>query len=106
MKRIFLILTAVAMLSVAAVPLMAQDQLPPDPNMSGRLTAPPQGEFIMFDVFILRPLGLASMAVGAITTEVALPWATSSHSMDRVQRELIDKPYEYTFCRPVGDMDF
>jgi hypothetical protein len=106
MKRIFLILTAIAMLSATAVPLMAQEVLPTDPNMSGRITSPPQGEFIMFDVFILRPLGLASMAVGAVSAVAAAPWAQSSHSTDRVQRELIQKPYDYTFCRPVGDIDF
>jgi len=106
MKRIFLILTAIAMLSVTAVPIMAQEVLPPDPNMSGRITSPPQGEFIIFDIFILRPLGLASMAVGAVSTIAAVPWVEPSHSNDRVERELIQKPYEYTFCRPLGDIDF
>jgi hypothetical protein len=106
MKRVFLILTAVAMLCATAVPVLAQEVLPPDPNMSGRITSPPQGEFILFDVVILRPLGLASMAVGAAGALVACPWAGSSNSCDRVQRELIDKPYDYTFRRPVGDMDF
>jgi hypothetical protein len=106
MKKIFLILTAIVMLSVTAVPLMAQEVLPPNPNMSGRITYPPQGEFIMFDVFILRPMGLASMIIGGATAAVATPWADSSHSNDRVQRELIQKPYDYTFCRPLGDIDF
>ena len=106
MKRIILILTAIAMLSVTAVPLMAQEQLPPDPNMSGRMASPPLGEFIIFDAVILRPLGLASMVLGAAGAAVASPWAASSNSMNRVQRELLDKPYDYTFCRPVGDIDF
>jgi hypothetical protein len=107
MKRVFLILTAIAMLSMTAIPLMAQQEvLPPDPNMSGRITYPPDGEFILFDVLLLRPLGLASMAVGAVGATVAAPWAASSHSNDRVQRELIQKPYDYTFCRPLGDIDF
>ena len=106
MKRVALILTVIAMLSVTAVPLMAQEVLPPNPGMSGRITSPPQGEFILWDVIILRPLGLASMAAGAVGAVVAAPWADSSNSMDRVQRELIQKPHDYTFCRPVGDIDF
>ena len=106
MKKLFLILAAIAMLTASAVPLMAQEQLPPDPNLSGRMAAPPEGEFIMFDVFILRPLGLFSMGVGALTAAAASPWAASSHSMDMVQRELLDKPFNYTFRRPVGDIDF
>ncbi len=106
MKRLFLILTAIAMLSATAVPVLAQQPLPPDPNLSGRITAPPQGEFILFDVFILRPLGLASMAIGAASSTVAYPVARASNSTNRVTRELIQKPYEYTVCRPVGDIDF
>jgi hypothetical protein len=106
MKKIFLILTAIAMLTATAVPVLAQQPLPPDPNLSGRITSPPQGEFILFDVFILRPLGFASMAIGDIGAAVAYPYAKASNSTDRVQRELIQKPYEYTICRPVGDIDF
>ena len=105
MKRIVLILT-LTMLTMTAIPVLADEVLPPDPNMTGRLTAETQGEFILFDVFVLRPLGLASMAVGAAGALVANPVASMSHSEDRVQRELIDKPYWYTFCRPVGDIDF
>ena len=106
MKRAFLILTAIAMLTATAVPVLAQQPLPPDPNLSGRLTYPPQGEFILFDVFVLRPLGFASMAIGAAGSTVAYPFAKVSNSTDRVQRELIQKPYQYTICRPVGDIDF
>ncbi len=106
MKRIFLILTAIAMLSVTALPVLAQEPLPPDPNLSGRITAPPQGEFILFDVFILRPLGFASMAIGGAGALFANPYAKASNSTNRVQSELIQKPYQYTICRPVGDIDF
>ncbi len=106
MKRIIMILTAVAMLSVTAIPVLAQEPLPPDPSMSGRFTDEPLGEFIMFDTFILRPVGLVAMGVGAIGAAASLPWAKSSNSMDRVNRELVQKPYAYTFCRPLGDIDF
>ncbi|MGA2403307.1 MAG: hypothetical protein ABSG91_16640 [Syntrophobacteraceae bacterium] len=106
MKKIILILTAIALLSMTALPVLAQEPLPPDPTLSGRFTAQPLGEFIIFDAFVLRPLGLAAMAIGAGSSYVALPWAIPSHSEDRVQRELLQKPYDYTFCRPLGDIDF
>lgn len=106
MKRTLLVLTAIAMLFATAVPVLAQEVLPPDPNLSGRITSPPQGEFIIFDALVLRPLGFVSMAVGMVGAAAASPYAASSNSMDRVQRELIDKPYNYTICRPVGDIDF
>jgi len=105
MKRIILILT-ITLLSMTALPVLAQQVLPPDPTMTGRFIAEPMGEFIIFDALILRPLGLASMAVGAGGAVLAAPWSRSSNSEDRVKRELLRKPYWYTFCRPVGDIDF
>ena len=105
MKKIVLILT-LTLLTMTAIPVLAEEVLPPDPNMTGRLTADHDGEFIIFDVFVLRPLGLVSMAVGAASSVVAAPVASLSNSQDRVDRELIQKPYWYTVCRPVGDIDF
>lgn len=105
MKKIILILT-ITLLAMTAIPVLAEEVLPPDPNMTGRLTAEPAGEFIIFDAFVLRPMGLASMAVGALSGVVAYPWSAPSHSEDRVTRELVQKPYWYTFCRPIGDIDF
>jgi len=105
MKRIVLILT-LTLLTMTAIPVLADEILPPDPNMTGRITAEPQGEFIFFDIFVLRPLGVVSMALGAASALVANPVASMSHSEDRVEREFIQKPYWYTFCRPVGDIDF
>ena len=106
MKRIIIILSAIAMLSMTALPVPAQEPLPPDPTLSGRFTAEPLGEFIIFDALILRPLGLVSMGVGAVGAVAAAPWAASSNSQNRVDRELIQKPHDYTFCRPLGDIDF
>jgi len=105
MKKITLFLTLI-LLATTAIPVFAQEVLPPDPTLSGRFTAEPAGEFIIFDTVFLRPLGLASMAVGAGFAALSSPWAVSSHSEVRVQRELLDKPYIYTFCRPLGDIDF
>ncbi len=105
MKRIILILT-ITLLSMTALPVLAQEVLPPDPTATGRFTAPPTGEFIIWDALILRPMGLAAMAVGAGGAVLAYPWTRSSHSQDRVRRELFQKPYSYTFCRPLGDIDF
>ena len=105
MKKIVLILT-VTFLAMTAIPVLADEVLPPDPNMTGRLTAEPAGEFILVDAFILRPMGLASMAVGALGGFVAIPWSAPSGSDDRVIRELYQKPFWYTFCRPIGDIDF
>jgi hypothetical protein len=64
----------------------------------------PSGEAIIFDAVILRPLGLASMVVGAAGAFVSTPWAESSCTWGPVERQLIRKPFDYTFCRPLGNI--
>ncbi|MDR3555964.1 MAG: hypothetical protein P4L55_14500 [Syntrophobacteraceae bacterium] len=106
MKKTMMFLAAIFLAIAVALPALAQETLPPDPNMSGRFSANPPGEFIIVDAVILRPLGLASMAVGAIGAGLAAPWITSPLSCQRVNRELLQKPAWYTFGRPLGDSDF
>ena len=105
MKRIILILT-ITLLSMTALSVLAEQPLPADPTLTGRSTAEPPGEFIILDALLLRPLGLVAMTVGAGSAAIAYPWSKASHSEDQVKRELLQKPYWYTFCRPMGDIDF
>jgi len=65
----------------------------------------PPGDYIFFDTFLLRPLGLVSMGVGLVTAAFSMPWAATSCTPDRVQKELIEKPFHYTFTRPLGDIE-
>ncbi len=106
MKKMILVLFAAAVLSMTALPAMAQEVLPPDPTLSGDFSSTSMGERIIFDVFILRPLGAASILIGGASAIPAYPFAQMSNSTDRVDRELIQKPWAYTFCRPVGDINF
>ncbi len=105
MKRFLMLLVAVVMIS-ASIPAFAEEMLPPDPNRLGDFGAEYQGERILVDIFFVRPLGLAAIAVGAAGTIVGLPWAATSCSTDRLGRELLERPLSFTFERPVGDVDF
>lgn len=58
---------------------------------------------MVVDVVVMRPLGLATTLVGAVLTVVALPFTLPSGSVEASARELIVKPAEYTFKRPLGD---
>ncbi|MCU0588344.1 MAG: hypothetical protein MUF52_09320 [Syntrophobacteraceae bacterium] len=67
----------------------------------------PSGELILFDVLILRPLGLAATVVGTAGAVLAAPWSCSDcekgvSQWDLVERKLIREPAGYTFCRPLG----
>ena len=58
---------------------------------------------MVVDVVVMRPLGLAATIIGTVLTVVALPFTIPSGSVEASARELIVKPAEYTFQRPLGD---
>ena len=58
---------------------------------------------MVVDLVVARPLGLAATVVGTVLTVVALPFTIPSGSVESSARELIVKPAEYTFNRPLGE---
>ena len=58
---------------------------------------------MVVDAVVMRPLGLAATVVGTLLTVVALPFTIPSGSVETSARELILRPAEYTFKRPLGD---
>lgn len=75
-------------------------------SMESDYESGPPGELILADVLILRPLGIASQIVGLAGSIVSLPWAASSCSGCLVQKKLIEEPFNYTWCRRLGDLDY
>ena len=58
---------------------------------------------MVVDAVVIRPLGLVTTVIGTVLTVVALPFTIPSGSVEASARELIVKPAEYTFKRPLGD---
>jgi hypothetical protein len=58
---------------------------------------------MVVDLVVVRPLGLAATVIGTVLTVVALPFTIPSGSVESSARELIVKPAEYTFSRPLGE---
>jgi hypothetical protein len=58
---------------------------------------------MVVDIVVVRPLGLVTTVVGAVLTVVALPFTIPSGSVEKSAHELIVRPAEYTFTRPLGD---
>lgn len=88
-------LTATALaLVVMSVPAVAQ----PEDTISGDKTTD-----MVLDVVVARPLGLVATVLGAALTVVALPFTIPSGSVEDSARELVVRPAEYTFKRPLGD---
>jgi hypothetical protein len=85
-------------LAIAATPLPAAAD---DPNtVSGD-----KGTDMVVDIVIMRPLGLAATVIGTALTIVALPFTIPTGSVGDSARELIVKPAQYTFKRPLGKFD-
>lgn len=65
-----------------------------------------RGEYILFDLIVLRPLGVAACAIGAAGVVVSVPFVAFSGGFENVVDELLAKPAKFTFGRQLGDMDF
>ncbi len=64
-----------------------------------------KGTDMVIDLVLLRPLGLAATVLGAVGFVVSLPFTVPSGSVGETAHELVARPAEYTFNRPLGDMD-
>jgi hypothetical protein len=92
-----LALIPVLTLALAVPPALALDQ-----EQVGR--EPTTGEMYA-DGLIARPLGLVATVVGAVVFVVTLPFSLPSKSVDSAAKELVAVPAQYTFKRPLGQMD-
>jgi hypothetical protein len=63
-----------------------------------------KGDAMLFDIILLRPLGLAAMGVGFAATIVALPFSIIGGNQREVGEALLGEPTAFTFCRPMGEV--
>jgi hypothetical protein len=62
----------------------------------------PTGAEMLLDVLVARPLGLAGTVVGAAAWVVSLPFTLPSQSTASAAKQMVAKPAEFTFKRPLG----
>ena len=70
-----------------------------------RLEASNPAGRMLVDAFLLRPLGLAATVLGTATFIVTLPFSLPTRSADDAAKVLVVKPAEYTFARPLGEVE-
>jgi len=58
--------------------------------------------YITADVFAVRPAGIASTILGTVTFVLASPFSALGGNFDHSYQELVIKPFNYTFKRPIG----
>lgn len=62
-----------------------------------------KGSDMLVDLVLVRPLGAVATVIGTAAFVISLPFTLPSGSADEAARELVGKPAEYTFNRPLGD---
>ena len=70
-------------------------------NESG--TEQGDGATIVFDLLVLRPIGLVATVVGTGFFVLALPFSLPTGSVGKTYTALIKEPAEFTFWRTMGE---
>jgi len=61
-------------------------------------------EQMVFDFFLVRPLGIAVTAVGTAVFIVSLPFSASGGNVKEAFCKMIAEPAQFTFARPLGNL--
>jgi ABC-type microcin C transport system permease subunit YejB len=66
-------------------------------------TKEPGGGAMMYDMVVVRPIGLVATAVGSVFWLISLPFSASGDNVDTATEKLVKEPAAYTFDRPLGE---
>lgn len=95
MKRITALALAALMSASTLMPLNALAE--------GRYYGEPDDQSMIVDTFLVRPLGLAASLAGAVTWVVSAPFSITGGNAQEAADEMVGKPLNHTFNRPLGD---
>ena len=98
---IFILLAAVLSFTWAASPALAEDREYQYVTGEDRNAAS-----MMFDLVLLRPLGLAATVIGTAFFIVSLPVSAIGGNTGEAAKKLVVEPAKYTFSRPLGAEDY
>ena len=96
---IFFLLAAVLLFTWAASPALAKEK----ESITGEDR---NAVSMMFDLVLLRPLGLAATVVGTAFFVVSLPFSILGGNTGEAAKKLVVEPAKYTFSRPLGAEDY
>jgi len=63
----------------------------------------PGGGAMMYDLVVIRPIGLVATILGSATWLVSLPFSAAGNNVDTATQKLVKDPAGYTFKRPLGE---
>jgi hypothetical protein len=59
--------------------------------------------YMMGDLVVMRPLGIAATAVGTVFYVLSLPFSLAGGNEPEARQKLMADPAGYTFMRPLGE---
>ena len=68
-------------------------------------TEDPSGGAMMFDLAVVRPVGIIATAVGCVFFVVSSPFSALGGNIDTAGEKLVKDPAAFTFKRPLGDFN-
>ena len=63
----------------------------------------PSGSMMLYDVCLVRPIGIVATVVGSVFYVISLPFSLMGNNSDEAVQALVKDPADYTFSRPLGD---
>jgi hypothetical protein len=97
-KMIFVLITLLLFVFIAPS-VYCQETEKPNYKGTGK------GEAIIFDLFVLRPLGIISCALGLATTIIGAPLIAGRDNAREIGDALLNEPGNFTVIRPLGQID-
>lgn len=98
-KSLVFLIAAVLLFTWAASPVLAKEKQ----SITGEDR---NAVSMMFDLVILRPLGLAATVIGTAFFIVSLPVSVLGGNTGEAAKKLVAAPAKYTFSRPLGAEDY
>ncbi len=68
-------------------------------------TEDPGGGAMLFDLCVVRPIGLVATALGSATFLLSWPFSALGNNSDVAGQKLVKDPAAYTFKRPLGEFN-
>jgi hypothetical protein len=63
----------------------------------------PGGGAMIFDLVVVRPVGIVATALGSVFWVLSMPFSASGDNFDTATKKLVKEPAAYTFKRPLGE---
>ncbi len=63
----------------------------------------PEGGEMIYDLFIVRPIGIIATAAGTVVFVLSLPFSLLGDNVDTAGEKLVKAPARFTFKRPLGE---